>query len=82
MAEALRMSLPIVISKRFKELPDFVEHGVNGLIVDEDKYLDAIDYLLKKPKLLYTMSKESYKKYCKLYKSKPALDWYSLITNT
>ena len=75
------MSLPIVISKRFKELSDFVEHGVNGLIVDEDKYLDAIDYLLKNPKLLYTMSKESYKKYCKLYKSTPALDWYSLITN-
>lgn len=80
LAEALRMSLPIIISKRFKELKEFVEHEVNGLIVDEDKYIESIEYLLDNRKLLSEMSKESYKKYCILSRSRPSLDWYNLIT--
>jgi len=81
LAEALRMSLPIIISKRFKEFPEFVEHEVNGFIVDEDQYIDHIEYLFNNPKLLSIMSKESYKKYRILSKSKPSIDWYNLIMN-
>ena len=68
LAEALRMSLPNIISKRFKELKEFVEHEVN-------KYIESINYLLEE------MSKESYKKYCILSRSRPSLDWYNLITS-
>ena len=79
LVEALRMCLPIVISKRFKELTDFVEHEVNALIVNDDNFLDAITYLLSNKKLLLKMSKESYKKYCFLCRSNPSLDWYNLV---
>ena len=81
LAEALRVCLPIVISNRFIVLKEFVEHEVNGLIVNDDEYIDAIIYLLENKSLLSRMSKESYKKYCHLYTSKPSLDWYDLIKN-
>ena len=80
LAEALRMCLPVVVSKRFEGLNDFVEHGVNGYIVSDEYILEAILFLLKNKKLLLSMSKESYKKYCKLYRSNPSLDWYKLIS--
>lgn len=79
LAEALRMCLPIVISKRFDGLKNFVEHGVNGLIVNDEFFLDNILELLNNKQLLLKMSYESYKKYLKLYKSKPSKDWYDLI---
>lgn len=79
LVEALRMCLPIVISKRFEELTDFVEHEVNGLIVNDNDYLEAIIYLLNNKKLLLKMSKQSYKKYCDLSKSNPSSDWYNLV---
>ena len=79
LVEALRMCLPIVISKRFEELTDFVEHEVNGLIVNDNDYLEAIIYLLNNKKLLLKMSKQSYKKYCQLSKSNPSSDWYNLV---
>ena len=81
LVEALRMCLPIVISKRFNELTDFIEHEVNGLIVNDENYLEAITYLLNDKKLLKSMSKASYKKYCNLFKSNPSLDWYNLVKN-
>ena len=81
LAEALRMCLPIVISKRFIELKEFVEHEINGLIVNDNEYIDAIVYLLENKNLLAKMSKESYKKYFNLCMSKPSLDWYDLIEN-
>ena len=53
---------------------------MNGLIVDEDKYIESIEYLLGNRKLLSEMSKESYKKYRILSRSRPSIDWYNLIT--
>ena len=79
LAEALRMCLPIVASKRFEGLNEFIEHGVNGYIVPDGEIIDKVVFLLKNKELLLRMSKESYKKYHELYKSDPSLDWYKLI---
>ena len=69
LAEALRMCLPIVASKRFEGLNEFIEHGVNGYIVPDGEIIDKVVFLLKNKELLLRMSKESYKKYHELYKS-------------
>ena len=45
---------------------------------DEDIFDTAV-FMLKNKELLLKMSKESYKKYCKLYRSDPSLEWVKLI---
>ena len=47
LAEALRMGMPIVTSSRMKYLNEFVEHNVNGLIVEDDNLLSSIKKLIK-----------------------------------
>ena len=79
LSESLRHSLPVVISKRLSHLSEFVEHEVNGLVVDEKDLLRAIVYLFKNPKILRSMSHESYRKYKILYKEKPINKWLEII---
>ena len=79
LAEALRMGMPIVTSNRMKYLNQFVEHNINGLIVDDDKLLISIKKLIRNKSKLIEMSKQSYKKYYELSKSNPIDDWVKLI---
>ena len=39
LSESLRHSLPIVLSKRLSHLTEFVEHEVNGLVVEDEDFL-------------------------------------------
>ena len=79
LAEALRLGLPIVTSKRMQYLVEFVEHEVNGLVVDDHKLLDSIKILLKDKYKLNFMSQQSFKKYEALNDSKPINDWINLV---
>ena len=79
LVEALRMCLPVVVSNRFERLNEFVEHKVNGYIVPDENIFDTVVFMLRNKELLLQMSKESYKKYCRLYRSDPSLDWVKLI---
>ena len=79
LSESLRHSLPIVLSKRLSHLTEFVEHEVNGLVVEDEDFLKAVFYLFNNPKLLKSMSHESYRKYKILYKEKPIDKWLKII---
>ena len=37
LAEALRIGLPVVMSKRLSNLNQFVEHNINGLVVNDNE---------------------------------------------
>ncbi len=82
LVEALRIGLPIVTSLRMKELTQFVEHNINGLIVPDEDLLQALIYLLRRPKLLKSMSKNSFYKYELLHKEKPNLIWNQVVSNS
>ena len=77
--EAIRLGLPILTSKRMSRLNQFVENGVNGLIVDDKDLLDSTIYLLKNPDLLRKMSYESYKKYQVLCMQAPQDKWADIL---
>ncbi len=79
LAEALRMGMPIVTSNRMKYLHEFVEHNVNGLIVEDDKLLISIKKLIKNKSKLLKMSRQSYRKYYELSKSNPVDKWVKLV---
>ena len=79
LAEALRMGMPIVTSTRMKYLNEFVEHNVNGLIVEDDNLLSSIKKLIKNKSKLISMSKESFRKYKELSKSRPVDEWVKLV---
>lgn len=81
LAEALRMGLPIITSKRMEYLTEFVENGVNGLILEDNDFLDEITNLLLDKKRLKDMSLESHKKYNALCNNSPINDWIKLIEN-
>ena len=77
--EALRVGLPIVTTKRMIELKEFVEHSVNGLIVDDSQLFLSTIKLMGDKDLLLKMGKESKKKFLKLYKDKPVMKWEKLF---
>jgi glycosyltransferase involved in cell wall biosynthesis len=55
--EAMAMSLPVVASK-VSGIPELIEHGINGLLVEPDNpesFADAITHLLKQPSLGVTL---------------------------
>ncbi|KGG14251.1 MULTISPECIES: glycosyltransferase family 4 protein [Prochlorococcus] len=79
LVEAIRLGLPILTSKRMSRLNEFVENGVNGLIVDDRDLLDSTIYLLKNPDLLRKMSFESYKKYQVLCLQAPQGKWAEVL---
>ena len=49
------------------------------MVVDDKDLLRAIVYLFKNPKILRSMSHESYRKYKILYKEKPINKWLEII---
>ena len=73
------MGMPIVTSSRMKYLNEFVEHNVNGLIVEDDNLLRSIKKLIKNKSKLISMSKESFRKYDELSKSNPVDEWVKLV---
>ena len=79
--EALRVGLPIVTTKRMIELNEFVEHNVNGIIVDDNDLFLSTLRLMQDKELLFKMSKESKKKYLNLSKEKPLIKWEELFKN-
>ena len=64
-----------------KYLDDFVEHNINGLILDDQELLHEINKLIKNKKKLNYMSQQSYLKYLALNKKEPIKDWINLVIN-
>ncbi len=81
LAEALRMGLPIVISKRLLNLNQFVENKINGLVVNDDSLFVETESLIKNNKLLKKMSKNSFQKYQYLARFSPIENWDKILTN-
>ncbi|ABM70678.1 glycosyltransferase [Prochlorococcus marinus] len=81
LVEALRVGLPIITTSRMANLSDFIEHNVNGLIVDDSKLFKALSYLIENENILKRMSYESKLKYYKLYFKSPKKLWNKLIDN-
>ena len=81
LAEALRIGLPVVISKRLSTLNQFVEHNFNGLVVDDNEIFIKTENLINNKKLLNKMSKNSFLKYQNLYSNSPLENWDMILKN-
>ena len=81
LAEALRIGLPVVISKRLSNLNQFVENKKNGLIVNDHSLLLETENLINNNKLLRKMSKNSFLKYQHLYSFSPIENWDKILRN-
>ena len=79
LVEALSSGLPIILSSRLKHLHEFVEHDVNGLIVDDSEYLETIIEILKDRQKLKAMSKKSFSKFKYLQSKSNIKNWQKLI---
>ena len=79
LAEALRIGLPVVISKRLSTLNQFVEHDINGLIVNDNEMFIKTEHLINNKKLLNEMSKNSLIKYQYLYRNSPVENWDMIL---
>ena len=79
LAEALRIGLPVVISKRLSTLNQFVEHDINGLIVNDNEMFIKTEHLINNKKLLNEMSKKSLIKYQYLYRNSPIENWGTIL---
>ncbi len=77
--EALRVGLPIVTTNRMIGLSEFVEHNVNGIIVEDNDLFISTVRLMQDKELLSKMSKQSKKKYLKLSKEDPLLKWEKIF---
>ena len=79
--EALRIGLPIITTKRMANLKDFIQHNVNGYIVNDEDLLEASLSLIKDRKKLIFMSANSRKKFLKLNNYKPVENWVRILEN-
>ena len=79
--EALRIGLPIITTKRMANLKDFIQHNVNGYIVNDEDLLEASLSLIKDKKKLIFMSANSRKKFIKLNNYKPVENWVRILEN-
>ena len=79
--EALRIGLPIITTKRMANLKDFIQHNVNGYIVNDEDLLEASLSLIKDKKKLMFMSANSRKKFIKLNSHKPIKNWVRILEN-
>ena len=79
--EALRIGLPIITTKRMAKLKDFIQHNVNGYIVNDEDLLEAALSLIKNKKKLMFMSANSRKKFIKLNNHKPVKNWVRILEN-
>ena len=77
--EALRVGLPIVTTNRMIGLNEFIEHNINGLIVDENNLFISTLRLMRNKELLLKMSKESKKKFENLSKANPLSNWEKIF---
>ena len=64
-----------------KYLDEFVEHNINGLILEDQELLYEINKLIKNKKKLNYMSQQSYFKYLALNRKEPIKDWINLVLN-
>ena len=78
LVEALRVGLVNNYQKN-GNLSDFIEHDVNGFIVDDSQLFKALSYLIENEKILKRMSYASKLKYNKLYLKRPKKLWNKLI---
>ena len=60
-------------------LSEFVEHNVNGIIVEDNDLFISTVRLMQDKELLSKMSKQSKKKYLKLSKKDPLLKWENIF---
>lgn len=81
LVEALRVGLPVITTKRMLHLKSFVEHNVNGLVVEDSQIYNSISLLIDNPKILKRMGRQSKFKYKKLYSQNPKDIWAKLINN-
>ena len=81
LAEALRIGLPVVMSKRLSTLSQFVEHNFNGLVVNENEIFIKTENLINNINLLSEMSKNSFIKYQTLYEKSPVENWDMILKN-
>ena len=77
--EALYCGLPIITTSRMRHLVDFIEHDINGLVVEDRYLMQSIQYLLGDSKKLKYYSENSFKKYELLAKKNPEKMWLKLI---
>ena len=82
LGEALRVGLPVIISKRLATLNQFVEHNINGLIVNDNEIFFKTEILINNKNLLNKMSRKSYIKYQNLYSSSPIENWDMILKNS
>ena len=81
LAEALRVGLPVVITKRLSTLNQFVEHNINGLVVNDNEIFIKTEDLINNRNLLNEMSKKSFNKYQYLYRNSPIENWDKILKN-
>ena len=62
-----------------RHLVDFIEHDINGLVVEDRYLMQSIQYLLGDSKKLKYYSENSFKKYELLAKKNPEKIWLKLI---
>lgn len=79
LVEALSNGLPIVLTLRLRNLVDFVEHNLNGKIVEDINYLDTILEMIDNIDRLKLMSKQSFEKYKQLREKSSISNWVNLI---
>ena len=77
--EALYCGLPIVTSSRMRDLRSFIEHDINGLIVEDSRLFESIQYLVEEVEILDAYSKKSFEKYKLLAQHNPEQLWMNLI---
>ena len=82
LAEALRLGMPVVISKRLATLNQFVEHNINGLVVNDNEIFFKTENLINNKNLLNEMSKNSFIKYQNLYSNSPIENWDMILKNS
>ena len=69
------------MSKRLSILNQFVEHNINGLVVNDNEIFFKTEHLINNINLLSEMSKNSFIKYQTLYKNSPVENWEIILKN-
>ena len=69
------------MSKRLSILNQFVEHNINGLVVNDNEIFFKTEHLINNINLLSEMSKNSFTKYHTLYKNSPVENWEIILKN-
>ena len=81
--EALSMGLPC-IATNVSGVEEYIENGVNGLIVDKENVIElnsAIEYIFKNPEISQSIGKKAKERAKILSKDTVCDRWYKIINN-